>query len=111
MSAVILGTVSTVLYALMALGQEYRPDLGDAVGLFLSWFAAMTGVRLCVVSFGAENLGILSAVTDRAYVFLAGGVLIWAGLAGVGRTFKRVMPANVPGATDQDEVEKQDGQG
>lgn len=102
-SAVVLGTLSAVLYALSSLGQEQRPDLGDAVGLFLSWFGAMTGVRLCVVSFAADDLGILTAVTDRAYIFLAGGVLVWAGLAGVGRTFRRITPVNVPSATDQDD--------
>jgi hypothetical protein len=66
-------------------------------------------VRLCVVSFRADDLGILTAATDRAYIFLAGGVLIWAGLAGVGRAFKRVLPADLPGAPDQDGAEKQDG--
>lgn len=99
MTAVVLGTVSSLLYALVMLGRGDKPDLGNAVGLFVSWFGVATGVRVCVISFYADNLGVLTPATDRAYVFLVGGVLIWVGLAGVGRAFR-------PLATGREEADR-----
>lgn len=84
---VALGALSALLYALSLLGQGGKPDLGNAVGLFVSWLGVTTGVRVCVVSFVADNLGVFTTAIDRAYIFLVGCVLIWVGLGGVGRAF------------------------
>ena len=85
---VALGTLSALLYALSLLGQGGKPDLGNTVGLVVSWLGVTTGVRVCVVSFLADDLGVFTTAIDRAYIFLVGSVLKWVGLGGVGRAFQ-----------------------
>jgi hypothetical protein len=99
LATIVLGVILALTYAGVAWRRGNSPDLGDAVGLFFSSAGIPAGIRICWISTNAEKLGPFTEATDRIYLFIAGGVVLWVSFAGIARTLKR---ATAPGEGPQE---------
>jgi hypothetical protein len=100
LATIVLGVSLAFAYAAIAIKRGRSPDLGDAVGMFFSSAGIPAGLRICWISIAAEELGPFTEATDRIYLFVAGGVVLWVSFAGIARTFKRTAPSEAaPGET------------
>jgi hypothetical protein len=83
----IVGLVFVVLYAMAAAGTpEKRPELSEAVALFLAVNGVVASIRLFVVVFAADSLGVL-AQTDRLYLAVGAIAAMWVSGGTIARTF------------------------
>lgn len=82
-----------ILYALIAFGAEgKKPELSQAIALFLAANGVTASIRLFVVVFASGSLGVLSQ-TDRLYLAVGAIAAMWISLGTIGRTFADVAPS------------------
>ena len=78
----VIGIILMLLYVLTAYGaasereSEKRPNLGKAVGVFLAANGIPASIRLFVVAFTEESLGILNDA-DRIYLVIGAIAAFW----------------------------------
>lgn len=78
----VIGAILMFLYVLAAYGatsegeSETRPDLGKAVGVFLAANGITASIRLFVVAFTEESLGVLNDA-DRLYLVVGAIAAFW----------------------------------
>jgi hypothetical protein len=79
--------VLIALYALSASGTpDKKPELSEAISLFLAANGVAASIRLFVVVFTAESLGVLSG-TDKLYLAVGAIGAMWVSVGTIGRTF------------------------
>lgn len=99
----VFGAFLIVCYVLIAGGTpDKKPELSQAIGLFLAANGVAAAIRLFVLVYTARSLGALND-TDRIYLAVGAIAAMWISLQTVGRAF-----ADVEAAPPLDEEEEKE---
>ncbi len=95
LTSVALFVVLFLLYVGVALWKrrEYRVDAGELATIAGAAFAVPAGLRVLTIALTNEDLGALSGLADRAYIFIGGVVVTTGSVVAVARIFAAVWRA------------------
>lgn len=71
---------------------DKKPELSQAIGLFLAANGVAAAIRLFVLVYTARSLGALNE-TDRIYLAVGAIAAMWISLQTIGRAFADIEPA------------------
>ena len=104
-----MGAILILLYSLSAVGTPgKRPDLGKAVGLLLAANGITASLRLFLLLWRGESMGVLTQA-DKLYVAIGGLAAFWLSCATVLRTFAELAPEEVETGKEKSTVPETDG--